>query len=115
MFPVILISALSVIGVRVAGNLTAERRERLLNHLDEFTAVAGVVSRLFSAMDGFRAVVSWQHTLTPGVRNHSGPPVKLSMPSGNSYEPSRQVRDPRGSYDDDDDWDDYELEGNPKR
>lgn len=114
MFPVILISALSVIGVRVAGNLTAERRERLLNHLDEFTAVAGVISRLFSAMDGFRAVVSWQHTLMPGVRNQQGPPVKSPTPSGNSYEPSRDVVAKRGHVDDDD-WDDYELEGYPLR
>lgn len=86
MVPIIGIAALAILGVKWAASLPQSSRTRLLNHMDQFSMMSAVASRMMTAADSFRVAVAWTDTWP---RNDDGiidyterfPPSPLHVPN----------------------------------
>ena len=97
MVPLIGAATLAVLGVKWASNLGPDHRVRLLNNLNQFSAAAGVLSRLMTTVDAFRLVVEWTDQwprddagrVIPGARIGS-PPIGVPAPVSGNNRPNNQ-------------------------
>lgn len=86
MVPVIGIAVLAILGVKWAASLPQPSRTRLMNHMDQFSMMSAVASRMMTAADSFRVAVAWTDTwprTEEGIVDYTErfPPSPLNVPN----------------------------------
>lgn len=106
MIPIIGIALTAIAAVTWSATAKPAHRKKVMNELDKFSATAGLMSRLFTAVDAFRVIVAWTDTWK-GQRVTS-PPIGVPVPV-QAAPPKEQTPDHRrlravanSDYDDDD-------------